>query len=249
MTVALIIPVWNEEEVIRRVLTEIPPGSVDRVIVVDGGGRGPHGGGRARGRRRRCSPQQRPRLRRRLRSPAQRRRGRCRSSSSSSTATTATPPACHPRPCSPRSQSGRGRPRARLARARAGWRPARSLGTQRRDRQSGWPRRLIAAPLPLARLTDLPSFKAIRREALAGFAMQEFTYGWTTEMSSSRRCAATAASSRWACRIGRAAAAGRRFRTITGTLLAGYRLIATTLRYARWTPDPVTIGPGRPPHS
>ena len=33
--------------------------------------------------------------------------------------------------------------------------------------------------------------------------------------------------------------------TVKGTLLAGYRLIATTLRYARWTPAEVAAAPER----
>jgi hypothetical protein len=80
-------------------------------------------------------------------------------------------------------------------------------------------------------LTDLPSFKAIRRQTLDGFQMREMTYGWTTEM------------------IVKAVACARSLRSVSvprarwwpieyprhaqGTLLAGYRLIATTLRYAR----------------
>jgi glycosyltransferase involved in cell wall biosynthesis len=37
MRVALIIPAWNEVEAIPRLLAEVPPGIVDEVIVVDGG--------------------------------------------------------------------------------------------------------------------------------------------------------------------------------------------------------------------
>ena len=83
------------------------------------------------------------------------------------------------------------------------------------------------------RLTDLPPFKAICRQTLAGLAMQEMTYGWTVEMIV--KCA------RQGYRIvevpvcsrprlgGKSKVSG----TMRGTVLAAWHLLSTTLKYAR----------------
>jgi glycosyltransferase involved in cell wall biosynthesis len=237
VSVALIIPVWNEEEVIGRVLAEIPPGCVDRVIVVDGGSRdrtvevARAGGAEV---------------------VVQRRRGYGAACATGVTAADAVdllvfldgdysdPPALIPDLLAPL-LSGR----ADLALG------SRVLGGMERGAlpaQAVLGNRLVTTMIRLLyrrRLTDLPSFKAIRRETLAGFAMQELTYGWTTEMIvKALRCD---------CRIvevgvpyrarggGRSKVSG----TVKGTLLAGYRLIATALRYARWTPADAASTPER----
>jgi glycosyltransferase involved in cell wall biosynthesis len=82
--------------------------------------------------------------------------------------------------------------------------------------------------------SDLPSFKAIRREVLASFQMQEFTYGWTTEM--------LVKAARSNCKIveigvdyrrrggGKSKVSG----TVKGTVKAAYYLFKTALRYTRW---------------
>ncbi len=88
--------------------------------------------------------------------------------------------------------------------------------------------------------TDLPSFKAIRREVLTSFQMQEFTYGWTTEM--------LVKAARSKCKIveigvdyrrrggGKSKVSG----TFKGTIKAAYYLLKTVLRYTRW--QSATIG-------
>ena len=83
------------------------------------------------------------------------------------------------------------------------------------------------------RFADLPSYKAIRRDRLAGLDMRERTYGWTTEL--------LVKAARQRLRIvelpvgyrerggGRSKVSG----TIRGTLGAGYKLVSTAVRYAR----------------
>ncbi len=85
------------------------------------------------------------------------------------------------------------------------------------------------------RITDIGPFRAIRRGDLLALDMREMSYGWSTEM------------------VVKAARAGYRYRevpvgyrrrvgvskvggTFRGSLKAGLRIIATTLRYARWKP-------------
>ncbi len=84
--------------------------------------------------------------------------------------------------------------------------------------------------------SDLPSFKAIRREVLTSFKMQEMTYGWTVEMM--------VKAVRTNCKIvevpvdyrrrggGRSKVSG----TVKGTVKAAYHLIKTALSYIRWSP-------------
>lgn len=85
--------------------------------------------------------------------------------------------------------------------------------------------------------SDLPSFKAIRREVLASFQMQELTYGWTTEM--------LVKAARSKCKIveigvdyrrrggGQSKVSG----TVKGTAKAAYYLFKTALRFTRWRPQ------------
>lgn len=85
-------------------------------------------------------------------------------------------------------------------------------------------------------VTDMGPFRAIRREDLLALDMREMTYGWPVEM------------------VVKSARAGYRYReipvryrrralgvskvggTVSGSLRAGWRIILTTLRYARWKP-------------
>lgn len=228
MSVALIIPVWNEEAVIGRVLAEIPAGCVDRVIVVDGGSR-----------------DRTVEIARTAGATvvAQRRRGYGAACAEGVAAAGSAdllvfldgdysdPPAHIPDLLAPL--------RAGQADLVLGSRVLGGMARGALPAQAVLGNRLVTGLIWLLyrrRLTDLPSFKAIRRETLARFEMREFTYGWTTEMIVK------------AIRQGgpmvevgvpyRARGGGRSkvSGTLKGTLLAGYRLIATTLRYARWTP-------------
>ncbi len=228
MSIALIIPVWNEEAVIGRVLAEVPPGSVDRVIVVDGGSRDRTVEvARAAG----------------ATVVTQRRRGygaACHEGAAAADLADilvfldgdySDPPALIPALLAP-IQAGR----ADLVLG------SRVLGGMERGAlppQAVLGNRLVTALIALLyrrRLTDLPSFKAVRRTWLERFAMQELTYGWTTEM--------VVKAIRTGCRIievpvpyrrrggGQSKVAG----TVRGTVLAAYHLLATALRYARWSP-------------
>jgi hypothetical protein len=82
-------------------------------------------------------------------------------------------------------------------------------------------------------LTDLPPFKAIRPDVLAGLNMREMTYGWTVEMivkcaKRGHRIVEVPVTTR--PRIGgRSKVSG----TFKGTILAAYFLFGTTIRYVR----------------
>ena len=83
------------------------------------------------------------------------------------------------------------------------------------------------------RVTDLGPFRAIRRDTLLSFNMQEMTFGWPTEM--------TVKAARRRLRIEevpvsfqpRRAGHSKVSGTVRGTLLAGYHILNVTFRYAR----------------
>jgi hypothetical protein len=82
------------------------------------------------------------------------------------------------------------------------------------------------------RLSDLGPFRAITREALGDLRMEHRTYGWPAEMivkaaKKGYRVVEVPVGCRR--RLGRSKVAG----TVRGSLLAGYHLLWTTLRYAR----------------
>jgi len=86
------------------------------------------------------------------------------------------------------------------------------------------------------RVTDLGPFRAIRREDLLALEMREMTYGWSVEMM----VKAARAGYRYAevpvtyhRRVGVSKVGG----TIKGSLLAGYYILSTVFRYARWSPS------------
>ena len=86
------------------------------------------------------------------------------------------------------------------------------------------------------KVSDLGSFRAIRREDLLALEMREMTYGWPVEM------------------MVKAARAGYRYRevpvrhrrrsggaskvggTLLGSIKAGWYILSTVFRYSRWTP-------------
>ena len=81
-----------------------------------------------------------------------------------------------------------------------------------------------------ARFTDLGPFRAIKFSSLLELDMQDKTYGWTVEMQlkaarKNFRCVEVPVSYRK--RIGFSKISG----TLKGTLMAGYKIIATILRY------------------
>ena len=78
--------------------------------------------------------------------------------------------------------------------------------------------------------TDLGPFRAIRFDRLLALEMQERTYGWTAEMQVKavkqglRICEVPVS---YRARIGRSKISG----TLKGTVLAGYRILATIFRH------------------
>jgi glycosyltransferase involved in cell wall biosynthesis len=90
-------------------------------------------------------------------------------------------------------------------------------------------RRLYRLPL-----TDLGPYRAVRGELLRALDMREMTYGWPTEMivkAARRRARIVEVPVRYQSRrAGRSKVSG----TLRGTVLAGYVILRTTMRYLRW---------------
>jgi len=83
------------------------------------------------------------------------------------------------------------------------------------------------------RITDLGSFRAIRRKVLVELGMRERTFGWPVEMiakAARRGYRVVEVPVTYRRRIGRSKVAG----TVKGSLLAAYYIFATAFRYARW---------------
>jgi len=81
-------------------------------------------------------------------------------------------------------------------------------------------------------ITDLGPYRSIRRSLLTKLNMQEMTFGWPTEMVvKSARCGARIVEvpvSYRNRRFGQSKVSG----TVRGTILAGWHILNTTLRYA-----------------
>ena len=81
------------------------------------------------------------------------------------------------------------------------------------------------------RLTDIGPFRAIRVETFRDLGMEHKTYGWPVEMIvKAAKKGYQVVNVPVSCRkrIGRSKVAG----TVKGSLLAGYHLLSTTVRYA-----------------
>ncbi len=81
-----------------------------------------------------------------------------------------------------------------------------------------------------ARFTDLGPFRAIRREALQRIGMRDTTYGWTVEMqlkAAKLKLRSVEVPVRDRRRIGQSKVSG----TVKGTLGAGYKILWTIFRY------------------
>jgi len=81
------------------------------------------------------------------------------------------------------------------------------------------------------RFTDLGPFRAIRYSSLLALGMRDRDYGWTIEMqikAVKRGLRVLEVPVSYRARIGRSKISG----TLRGTLLAGYKIISTILRYA-----------------
>jgi glycosyltransferase involved in cell wall biosynthesis len=94
--------------------------------------------------------------------------------------------------------------------------------------------RVVTALLRLLyglRLTDIGPFRAIPTRVLRDLAMEHRTYGWPVEMivkAARRRYRIVEVPVSCRPRVGRSKVAG----TVAGSLLAGYHLLLTTVRYA-----------------
>jgi glycosyltransferase involved in cell wall biosynthesis len=85
------------------------------------------------------------------------------------------------------------------------------------------------------RISDLGPLRAIRRDDLLALEMREMTYGWSVEMVVKALRAGyryREAPVRYHRRVGVSKVSG----TLTGSVRAGWRILFTTFRYARWTP-------------
>ncbi|QJD77423.1 glycosyltransferase family 2 protein [Spirosoma rhododendri] len=81
------------------------------------------------------------------------------------------------------------------------------------------------------RYTDLGPFRAIRFDTLLALDMQDKTYGWTVEMqlkAAKQGFRSTEVPVSYRKRIGHSKISG----TIKGTILAGYKILTTIFRYA-----------------
>ena len=96
-----------------------------------------------------------------------------------------------------------------------------------------WLASKVLGALYRVQITDLGSFRAIRRTALLELGMQERTFGWPVEMiakAARRGYRIVEVPVSYRRRIGRSKVAG----TVKGSLLAAYYIFATAFRYARW---------------
>lgn len=81
-----------------------------------------------------------------------------------------------------------------------------------------------------ARFTDLGPFRAIRFTSLLALDMRDTTYGWTVEMqlkAARKKLRCVEVPVRYRKRIGFSKISG----TVKGTLMAGYKIIITILKY------------------
>lgn len=84
------------------------------------------------------------------------------------------------------------------------------------------------------RVSDLGPLRAIRREALLALDMREMTYGWSTEMLVKAARAGLRIVEEPVNYHRRAGGVSKVSGTLTGTALAGWRILSAVLRYARW---------------
>jgi glycosyltransferase involved in cell wall biosynthesis len=88
-----------------------------------------------------------------------------------------------------------------------------------------------------ARVSDLGPVRAIRRETLLALDMREMTYGWSTEMLVKAARAELRIAETPVDYHRRAGGASKVSGTLTGTVRAGWRILSSVLRYARWRPS------------
>lgn len=94
--------------------------------------------------------------------------------------------------------------------------------------------------------TDMGPFRAIRYETLMALAMRDRDYGWTAEMQAKAARAgvrATEVPVSYHRRIGKSKITG----TVKGTVLAGWKIISTILKYRFFDPAPATSTESKAP--
>jgi glycosyltransferase involved in cell wall biosynthesis len=96
--------------------------------------------------------------------------------------------------------------------------------------------RLLLGARPSGIPSDLPSFKAIRAEALIGLDMRERGYGWTVEMLAKAVRAGLRISQTDVAYRSRLGGRSKVSGTVRGSLGAAWRLCLCAIRYARWRP-------------
>lgn len=219
MRVALIIPVWNEREAIGHVLSEVPAGAVDEIFAVDGGSTdGTQQVAQAGG------------------ATLLRQEGRgygaaCLTGARAATADLlvfldgdySDPPAMIGRVLAPLRNGS-----ADLvlgSRERGGM----AVGALPAHARLG--NRLAVVLLRLLygmRVTDLPSFKAIRRDDLLALGIRDLHYGWTAEMiarAARRGLRVSEVPIDYRARIGASKVSG----TLQGSVKAGYAILRAVI--------------------
>ncbi|MCC7106511.1 MAG: glycosyltransferase family 2 protein [Chloroflexi bacterium] len=220
--VAVIVPVWNEEAIVGAVLAEVPTEYRDHVFVVDGGSEDQT--------RERAAAAGATVI-------VQRQRGygaACWEGCQAATPAEilvfldgdySDPPAEIPRLVGPIAEG-----RADLVLGCRRFTPgALPLHARLGNRFVLGIIRLLAGRAP----RDLPSFKAVRADRLAGLAMRERTYGWTTEMIVKAIRAGLRIEQVDVEYRQRGGGSSKVSGTVRGTIGASQKLITTAIRYAR----------------
>jgi glycosyltransferase involved in cell wall biosynthesis len=108
------------------------------------------------------------------------------------------------------------------------------------NRVAAW----LMALLYRSRVSDLGPFRAIRRRDLLALDMREMTYGWSVEMMVKAARAGYRYHEvpvRYHRRIGVSKVGG----TLKGSIWAGWCIVSTVLKYARWRPTAPRISEAR----
>tara|TARA_B110000211_G_C14051669_1_gene541501 strand:+ start:835 stop:1521 length:687 start_codon:yes stop_codon:yes gene_type:complete len=92
-----------------------------------------------------------------------------------------------------------------------------------------WLATFLIEKLYKVKYTDLGPFRAIKLDALNSLKMQDKTYGWTVEMqvkAAKQKLSAVEVPVNYKVRIGQSKVSG----TVKGTILAGYKIITTIFK-------------------
>jgi len=235
--VMLVIPAWNEAEAIGAVLDEVPRAAVDQILVVVGSPTDPTADvARARGAR--VLIQRQPGYGAACWTGAETALGEGAHIVAFVDGDYADPPAELPRILAPLLAG-----RADLVLG------CRDLGRfpnalPPHARLGNWLVLGLLQVLLGAPYTDLPSFKAIRADALRALAMREMTYGWTVEMlvkAARTRARVEEVPIEYRPRLGgHSKVAGN----LGGSVRAAATLLGCAVRYVNWRPPQPASGVG-----